>query len=88
MNKKQIILVAAASLGLFLVLRGLKKIKPENTEEFNSLTDLEKANAMTNALRNKTSTSVNYIGDDGQGLFFNYHGNMSLDNLVRGYKKP
>lgn len=88
MNKKQIILVAAASLGLFLVLKGLKKIKPENTEEFNSFTDLEKANAMNNALRNKRSTSVNYIGDDGQGLFFNYHGNMSLDNLVRGYKKP
>jgi len=30
----------------------------------------------------------NYIGSDGQGTYFNAHGDMSLDNLVRSYKRP
>jgi hypothetical protein len=30
----------------------------------------------------------NYIGSDGQGVYFNANGPMSLNNLVRGYKRP
>jgi hypothetical protein len=30
----------------------------------------------------------NYIGSQGQGTYFNAHGDMSLANLVRGYKRP
>jgi hypothetical protein len=30
----------------------------------------------------------NYIGSQGQATYFNAHGDMSLANLVRGYKRP
>ena len=30
----------------------------------------------------------NYIGSQGQGTYFNANGTMSLDNLVRSYKRP
>jgi len=30
----------------------------------------------------------NYIGSQGQGTYFNANGPMSLDNLVRSYKRP
>jgi hypothetical protein len=66
MKKKEIILVAAAVTGLYLVLRGLKKANPTKGDE-----DFK-----------------NFIGSDGQGKYFNADGRMSLDNIVRSYKKP
>jgi hypothetical protein len=30
----------------------------------------------------------NYIGAQGQATYFNAHGDMSLANLIRGYKRP
>ncbi len=36
----------------------------------------------------KKSSYNNYIGSDGQGVYFNANGPMSLENLVRSYKRP
>lgn len=38
--------------------------------------------------KSKKSTYNNYIGSEGQGTYFNAHGDMSLENLVRSYKRP
>ena len=169
MNKKEIILIAAAATGLYFVLRGLKKNNPKGLgEEFkNAIGDVfkkkktfgQRANAtrcetnlerlgrlfpnedqynaevgkayqtqgsnfnswaksdakpcfvvgadqggLQGGVNNFTanddffngngckkpmkSAYNNYIGSDGQGTYFNAHGDMSLDNLVRSYKRP
>ena len=169
MNKKQIILIAATVTGLYLVLRGLRKNKPNADEEFKNAfgdifskkksfgqraeatrceTNLERLGrlfpneeqyntevgkayqqqgnnfsswAQSTAkpcfvvgaeqgglqsglkgvdfgprlssksgklVKSKKSAYSNYIGSEGQGTYFNAHGDMSLDNLVRSYKRP
>lgn len=38
--------------------------------------------------KSTTNDYGNFIGSDGQGKYFNADGRMSLDNIVRSYKKP
>lgn len=168
MNKKDIILIATAATGLYLVLRGLRKNSPNGDEEFkNAFGDIFKKKKTFNqrAIATRCETNLerlgrlfpnedqynaelgkayqkqgsnftswaqseakpcfvvgldqggvqsgvnnftanddffngngskkpmksaynNYIGSQGQATYFNAHGDMSLDNLVRSYKKP
>ena len=40
------------------------------------------------AVKASDSAYKGFIGSDGQGKYFNADGRMSLDNLVRSYKRP
>lgn len=40
------------------------------------------------AVKSSGSAYKGFIGSDGQGKYFNLDGRMSLDNLVRSYKRP
>lgn len=73
MKKQNIILILATATGLYLVIRGLKKNAPADKDE---------------AVKSSGSAYKGFIGSDGQGKYFNAHGGMSLDNLVRSYKRP